>query len=149
MAVMSFKASRRADADVATAWAVVTDPDRAGDWLSLARDVSAEGPPGVGRRIHVRTSLLGRPATLELTVDTWDEPHRYRLSARGTFRGALDIRLQEDGRGATQLDATLELHLSRLIPVGRRALGRSVGHRLQEDADRLVKVIEREATRDG
>ena len=72
-------------AEPAAVWAVVADPGRFGEWLTLHESWSGPVPDefAAGARVTANLTLLGLPMTITWTVDEYSPPRTVRLSGRG------------------------------------------------------------------
>ncbi len=86
-------------------WAVVSDPSRFGDWLSMHKawkgDVPAEFSKGSQATAVV--SLLNMPNTITWTVDEYEPPKSVRLSGSGMagVKVAIGLDVAPEGTGST------------------------------------------------
>lgn len=120
---------------------VVTDPDRATAWVSMASTVRAEGPPGVGRVLHIRAGLMGISLHLESTVTQWDEPSQYAYGGDKPFHQHMHFSFTEAGPD-TQLRCRAEFDPGRFFKLGTgKVAARTFGRQFEGDLDRLVELI--------
>jgi uncharacterized protein YndB with AHSA1/START domain len=140
--VERFEERRTARAPIACCWEVLTDPDRAPEWVPFVSAASAEGPPGVGRQLTVTGSLLGVSMDTAQTVDTWQEPHRYGWCADEPFPTRLRVRLDELDPTTTDITAAIEAEPGRFVSIGSRLANRTIRKQFGRSADRLVALAE-------
>jgi carbon monoxide dehydrogenase subunit G len=137
-----FEERRVARAPIACCWEVLTDPDRAPEWVPFVSAASAHGPPGVGRELTVTGSLLGISMDTSQTVDTWDEPERYGWCADDPFPTRLRVRLAEVDASTTDITAAIEAEPGRFVAIGSRLANRTIRKQFARSADRLVELAE-------
>lgn len=98
----------RIDRPADAVFAFLTDPANDPTWRSGLREMRAEGPPGVGRRIHqVVAGPGGRGINADIEVTTYDPPSRYAFrTVSGPVRPEGEYRLAAAG-DATDLTFAL------------------------------------------
>jgi carbon monoxide dehydrogenase subunit G len=85
-------------------WAVVSDPARFGDWLSMHKAWKGDVPTEFsnGSQATAVVSLLNMPNTITWTVDEYDPPNSVRLSGTGMagVKVAIGLDVAPDGAGS-------------------------------------------------
>ena len=114
----------------------IADPANGADWASFAREVTADGEPGVGRRVHAHVGFLGATFAVPSTVTVWDEPHAYVLASTTPFRGAIGASLAASGDG-TAVTAHIEVDTGRYFPVPGLVLRRALQRQFDRDVGAL------------
>jgi uncharacterized protein YndB with AHSA1/START domain len=137
-----FEEERTARAPITCCWEVLTDPDRAPEWVPFVSDASAAGPPGLGRELTVTGSLLGISMDTSQTVDTWEAPHRYGWCTDEPFPTRLRVRLAEIDPSTTAITAAIEAEPGRFVAIGSRLANRTIRKQFARSADRLVALAE-------
>jgi hypothetical protein len=96
-------------------WAVVADPARLSDWLTLHRGWVGDPPADFapGDRVTAAVGLLGIPATVVWTIETFEPPRA--LSFRGSALGQIDVAIALSVETAGAGDAAAA------APAGHRA----------------------------
>jgi hypothetical protein len=94
-------------------FAFFTDPANDRSWRPAVKEISPEGPPGVGRRIHqVVAGPMGRGIAADIEVTTYDAPTRYAFQVvAGPARPRGDFRFIETATGT-------EVHFSLAAELG-------------------------------
>ena len=114
-----------------------TDPDNDQRWRPLVKEISSEGPVGVGTRIHqVVAGPGGRGLPADLEVTAYEPPSRYafRVTA-GPVRPKGRFKFTPDG-DSTAVTFTIDAHLG---GIKRLLLSRPV----QSSMDREVAALDR------
>lgn len=121
---------------------VVTDPSRAEQWVSMATSVTAEGPAGEGRVLHIRAGLIGVSIHLEATVTTWDEPTAYAYGGEKPFHQHMAFTFTPQG-GDTTMRCQVEFDPGRFFRLGTaKVAAKTFARQFQGDLDRLVELVE-------
>jgi uncharacterized protein YndB with AHSA1/START domain len=86
-------------------FAFLTDPANDPSWRSGVKEMSAQGPAGVGRRIHqVVAGPGGRGINADIEVTAYDPPTRYAFrTTSGPVRPDGEFRLAPAGPDATDV----------------------------------------------
>lgn len=120
---------------------VVTDPDLADDWVSMANQVTAEGERGVGRVLHIRAGLIGVNINLEATVTDWDEPTTYAYGGEKPFHQHMRFTFTEDGDDTT-MRCQVEFDPGKFFKFGTGKVAASTfARQFEGDLDRLAELI--------
>jgi uncharacterized protein YndB with AHSA1/START domain len=139
--------TRAAVAPVETCWDVLTDPDRGAEWLAFADAVRAEGEPGVGQVLIAEGSLLGATVHARSEVHRYDPLECFGWTGEEPFPTRVEVELTAVDVGNTELATSFEADPGRFFPVGRRMAMRKLRGQFSRSADRLVELIEAEASR--
>lgn len=115
----------RTRADRATAFAVLSDPRRVPDWLTIARAVDATGEIGEGQRLEVTGGHLGVTRTIVAEVTTHEPPSRYAWVVARPLSLTFTYDLTEV-RDGTELTAAVAADLAGLPRVATRLAVRSL-----------------------
>ena len=91
-------------------FAFLADPTNDRSWRSGVKEMSAEGAPRVGRRIHqVVAGPGGRGIAADIEVTAYEPPTHYAFrTISGPVRPTGEFRLTPDGPTATRVDFTLD-----------------------------------------
>ena len=86
-------------------WAIVSDLNRFGDWLSMHKSWKSEVPSELseGTQVTAVVSLLNMPNTITWTIDEHRPPHTVRLSGTGMAGVKVAIGLDVEPAGAGSL----------------------------------------------
>jgi carbon monoxide dehydrogenase subunit G len=97
-----------------TVFAFLTNPTNDAMWRSGVKEMSAEGGPGVGRRIHqVVAGPGGRGIAADIEVTAYEAPTRYAFrTVSGPVRPTGEYRLAAEGADATDVSFTLTADVS-------------------------------------
>jgi uncharacterized protein YndB with AHSA1/START domain len=121
----------------------LTDVDRVPEWQASALESHADGPLGVGARIHETRRLLGRDAHTELEVSAFDPPKRLTLNTiSGPVKVDIDHRLETHGDG-TLLHVVAEADPGLMLGFARPVIERQAKREVRGDFDRLKELLER------
>lgn len=125
-------------ADRATTFAVLSDPRRVPDWLTIARAVDAVGEIGQGQRLEVTGGHLGVTRTIAAEVTAHEPPSRYAWGVDRPLTMAFTYELVA-ARDGTEVTATVAADLGGLPRVATRlavrSLRREFARSLRELAD--------------
>jgi carbon monoxide dehydrogenase subunit G len=129
----------------AAVWAVVADPARLGDWLTMHQGWVGDPPTGyaAGQTTTARVVLAAIPATVIWTIDRFDAPTALAFSgqALGQVDVAIGLDLAPDGDGST-LTITADLTGPLLAgPLGE-AVDRAGHAELARSLERLRPLVE-------
>ena len=93
-----------------TVFAFLTDPANDRGWRSGVKEMTAEGPPGVGRRIHqVVAGPGGRGIAADIEVTAYEPSTRYAFrTVSGPVRPNGEYRLTPDGALGTSVAFSLD-----------------------------------------
>ncbi len=121
----------------------VTNPDNGAKWADAAKEVRAEGEPGVGRKIIVKAEMI---ITFDITqtVTAYDPPSRYAFGATSPMKVAYDFRFAESGDG-TKIDVEVDADPGKFIPGGSFVLKPKLKKDFRNDMKRLEKFLADEA----
>jgi carbon monoxide dehydrogenase subunit G len=123
----------------------LVDIDRIPEWQSSAVASHADGPLGVGVRVHETRRLLGREAHTELEVCAFDPPRHFALrTVSGPVKVDVDHELEAQGNG-TVLHVVAEADPGSILRLAKPVLARRAEHELRTDFGRLKGLLEREA----
>lgn len=99
--------ARHFDVEPERLWAVVADPHRFGEWLTMHRSWASELPAefSAGTQVTAVVAVLNIPATVTWTVERYDAPLAVRLRGVGLagieVAIALDLAPDADGSALT------------------------------------------------
>ena len=86
-------------------WAVVSDLNRFGEWLSMHKSWKSELPSEIsqGTQVTAIVSLLNMPNTITWTIDEYDAPRVVRLSGTGMagVKVAIGLDVEPSGSGSS------------------------------------------------
>jgi uncharacterized protein YndB with AHSA1/START domain len=121
----------------------LVDVDRVPEWQSSAVASYADGPLGVGARIHETRRVLGREAHTVLEVSAFDPPGRLTLrTISGPVKVDVDHRL-ENHREGTRLHVVAEADPGFMLRFAKPVLERQAEREVRGDFDRLKELLER------
>jgi uncharacterized membrane protein len=137
------------DAPPAQVWAVVMDPERLGEWVTIHRRLSdvSDRPLKPGSKLVQTLCLRGATFKVRWKVARSEEPQLARWEGRGPARShaATEYRLAGNGNGGTHFDYRNEFKapLGPLGSVASRALMGGVPEReARNSLRRLKKLVE-------
>lgn len=120
----------------------LADVDRVPEWQASAVRTHADGPMGVGARIHETRRLLGREAHTELEVSAFDPPRRLTLrTISGPIKVDVDHRL-ENHRDGTLLHVVAEADPGLMLRLAKPVLERQAEREVRGDFERLKELLE-------
>ena len=119
----------------------IADPSNGTEWVSIAKEVRAEGEPGVGRELHVKAGFLGMNIESEQVVTDYEPGEHYAWSGEKPFYTGYDFHFsaQDDG---TAVAAVLEADPGKFFKVGGRLLARQIDKQFKGDTKRLKEILE-------
>jgi uncharacterized protein YndB with AHSA1/START domain len=142
-----------ASIDIAAAptdvWAVVMDPARLGDWVTIHRKLihHDDGPPRIGYQMDQRIHLRGVSVDVHWRLVECEPSTRATWEGRGPARSRarIEYSLRDAPEGATHFDYRNEFHPA-LGPVGALASRVVAGGLPEREAirtlDRLRAILE-------
>lgn len=130
------------DAPPSAVWAVITDADRAPEWMSIVSESERDGPLEPGTKVRSKAKFVGVPLNVENEITEADEPHRYALHGTTPFPTTLVFELSE-ADGGTDVTATTKVDPGKFFPVPGAVLKRQVKKQMQADSKSLKKLVER------
>ena len=97
-----------------TVIAFLTDPSNDPGWRSGVKEMTADGPPGVGRRIHqVVAGPGGRGIAADIEVTGYEPPTRYAFrTVSGPVRPTGEYRLAPSGASGTTVAFSLDAEVT-------------------------------------
>lgn len=117
----------------------VTDPDKGTEWAGSAKEVRAEGEPGVGRKIIAKVDMI-IDFEITQTVDVYERPSRYVFSAEKPMKVAYDFRFEPADNG-TRVSCNLDADPGKFIPGGSLLLKGRFKKEFNGDMQRLEKAL--------
>jgi len=142
VAEIELEERRTADAPRDRCWELLTDPDRAHEWLTLVRTVRAEGGRGEGRILHGTGELLGVRMSTTQTVHLWREPEAYGWQGDDPFPMRVEIALDEESATRTVVTVRAQADPGRALGLGGPILRRAVRSTFARSADRFRRLVE-------
>jgi len=92
----------------AEVWALIMDPERLGDWVTIHRRLHDHftGPPRVGSEMVQTLALRGAPFKVRWQLIACEAPHHAEWHGRGPARATAETEyhLSDDGSGGTRFD---------------------------------------------
>lgn len=117
----------------------ITDPDHGTEWAGSAKEVRAEGDPGVGRKIIAKVNMI-IDFEITQTVDVFDRPTRYAFSATSPMKVSYDFSLAPAGDGA-RVTCILDADPGKFIPGGSLLLKGRFRKEFANDMAALEKAL--------
>lgn len=117
----------------------VADPDNGTRWAGSAKEVTAEGPPGVGRKIVAKVDLV-ISFDITQTVTAYDPPTHYAFGADKPMKVHYDFRFTDAADGTT-VACHLEADPGRFIPGGKLLLKGRFRKEFEGDMGRLEQAL--------
>jgi uncharacterized protein YndB with AHSA1/START domain len=124
---------------VGVVFAFFTDHENDRKWRSHVKEIRAEGPPGVGGKVHqVIAGPGGRGISADIEITTYDPDQRYAFAViGGPVRPNGDFRFAPTSEGATEISFKLAADLRGLKKL---LLGRSVQKAMDGEMANLDKA---------
>lgn len=122
--------------DPEACFAYITDPGHGTEWNTIARSVTTQDPPGVGRDLAIGVGLLGISFPVHSTVTVWEEPGRYEIAGTTPFPTRLEARF-EPSAGGTDAYCALEADPGKFFPIGGRLLRMGLQKQFDSDMKKL------------
>src|SRR5688572_2713687 len=148
--MFGFSVDRHIAAPPDVVFARATDFRRAPEFITaIAKmDILTNGPVGVGTRFRETRVMLGREATEEMTVTTFEPPRRYTLSAESHgSRYHTELTFVPDGQG-TRITMTFQgtpiSFMARVMSVLMRPMMKTVMKACAKDLDDIKAAAERD-----
>lgn len=138
---ISHELSRELAAPPSACWRLLTDVERAPEWLTVVDSARAEGPPGEGRIIHARGGMLGISTGARQVVHLWEPERRYGWRGEEPFPLVVECTLDEIDAG-TRFAVHAHARPGRFFPVAGTVLRRAVRSHLTRSADRFQRLVE-------
>ena len=138
---IEFELSRRIAAPTSICWELVTDPERAPEWLTLVTSAQAEGEPGPGRVIHARGGMLGVTTSTRQVVHLWEPQRRYGWRGEEPFPLVVECTLDE-ADDDTDFHVRAAADPGRFFPVGKSVVRRAARSQFSRSADRFQRLVE-------
>jgi carbon monoxide dehydrogenase subunit G len=134
------------DAPVRDVWAIVMDPERLGEWVTIHRELLSHSPGAMEQVL----SLRGARFKVKWKLTTNDEPHHARWTGRGPARShaETEYRLADNGKGGTRFDYRNEFKAP-LGPLGALASHALVGGLPAKEANASLQRLKTLAERTG
>jgi carbon monoxide dehydrogenase subunit G len=132
-------------------WAVIMDPSRFGDWVSIHRKLCSadDGPLRAGFQVEQRLALRGAPFTVHWTLTELEEPHLGTWEGKGPAGSYARVtnKLQANGDGGTHYEYENQFEAPGGV-MGRVASRLLVGGMPEREARKslqnLKKLLERQ-----
>jgi uncharacterized protein YndB with AHSA1/START domain len=138
---ISFELSRDLAAAPADCWQLLTDVERAPEWLTIVDEAQPEGQPGEGRVIHARGGMLGIHTDTRQVVHLWEPERRYGWRGEDPFPLTVECTLDEIDVG-TRFTVAAVAEPGRFVPVAKTVLRRAARSQLTRSADRFQRLVE-------
>lgn len=134
------------DADPATVWKTVSNPDCYPEFMSsLERwETMTDGPVGVGSRFTVHWKVGSVPIGGVIEISEYDEPRDLAwIGITGiTLRGRFRLRESSDGRTKVSFRLAYEAPGGLLGLIADRVAARQVGANMSETLKRLKALVD-------
>jgi carbon monoxide dehydrogenase subunit G len=132
-------------------WAVIMDPARFGDWVSIHRKLCSadDGPLRAGFQVEQRLALRGAPFTVHWTLTELEAPHLGTWEGKGPAGSYARVtnKLQANGDGGTHYEYENQFEAPGGV-MGRVASRLLVGGMPEREARKslqnLKKLLERQ-----
>jgi carbon monoxide dehydrogenase subunit G len=133
-------------------WAVIMDPDRFGDWVSIHRKLCSadSGPLREGFHVEQRLALRGAPFTVRWTLTEFEAPNLGTWEGKGPAGSYARVtnKLRANGNGGTHYEYENQFEAPGGM-MGRVASRVLVGGMPKREADKslqnLKRLLERKA----
>lgn len=125
-------------------WAVVSDPSRLGDWLSMHKSWKGDVPTEFtkGSQVTAVVSLLNMPNTITWTVDEYEAPKKVRLSGTGMagVKVAISLDVEPEGAGS-RLAVTAEFEGQMIVGAIGQAVEKAGIQELDASTAKLADLV--------
>lgn len=131
-------------ADPAAVWAVINDPARTGDWVSIHQGYVGEAPAGFenGTTFSQRVSIMGMPADVAWTVTELEAPAKAVMSGNGPMGiSVTNTYLLAPADGGTEVTWTMAFSGGMVMAVGGQ-LEAQVSAAQRSSLETLKKIVE-------
>lgn len=116
----------------------MTDPDKGTEWNGSAKEVRAEGEPGVGRKLITKANfILDFEVTAEVSV--YEPGKAYGFGSTSPFPSNFLYTFTEKD-GGTEVRAEVDVDPGKFLP-GGRLLGGKVKKEIQKDISSLKQRL--------
>lgn len=124
---------------VSVVFAFFTDHENDQKWRTHVKEIKAEGPPGVGAKVHqVIAGPGGRGISADIEITAYDPDERYAFAVvDGPVRPTGDFRFAPTSEGGTEISFKLEADLRGLKKL---LLGRSVQKSMDGEMANLARA---------
>ncbi|MFT5222562.1 MAG: carbon monoxide dehydrogenase subunit G [Glaciecola sp.] len=117
----------------------VAEPENGTKWAGSAKEITAEGEPGVGRKIKAKVDLI-KTFEITQTVDVFDRPTAYSFSASSPIKIRYDFAFAADGDG-TKVNCAIDADPGKFIPGGGILLKGTFKKLFNSDMKRLEAAL--------
>jgi carbon monoxide dehydrogenase subunit G len=131
-------------ADPAAVWAVINDPARTGDWVSIHQGYVGEAPTAFenGTTFSQRVSIMGMPADVAWTLTEVDAPTRTVMSGNGPMGiSVTNTYVLSPADGGTEVTWTMAFSGGMVMAVGGQ-LEAQVSAAQRSSLESLKKIVE-------
>ena len=125
-------------------WAVVSDLNRFGEWLSMHKSWKSEVPAEItqGTQVTAIVSLLNMPNTITWTVDEFDAPKAVRLSGTGMAGVKVSIGLDVEAAGeGSSVSITAEFEGQMIVGAIGQAIEKAGLTELDQSLAKLAELV--------
>ena len=132
------------DAPPEKVWAVVSDPSRLGEWLTLHKAWKGDVPTefSKGSQVTAVVSLLNMPNTITWTVDEYEPPKQVRLTGTGMAGVKVAITLGVEPRdGGSAMSITVQFEGQMIVGAIGQAVEKAGNQELDESTAKLATLI--------
>jgi carbon monoxide dehydrogenase subunit G len=134
------------DAPVEKVWALVMDPHRLGDWVTIHRRLydHSHGEPGVGSTMEQGMTLRGAHFKVKWKLVKCDAPHHAEWHGKGPARShaETEYHLEDNGKGGTRFSYRNDFSAP-MGPLGKAASRVLVGGLPKKEAVRTLQNLKR------
>ncbi|MFE5501313.1 SRPBCC family protein [Amycolatopsis japonica] len=125
-------------------WAVIANPSRFEEWMTLHTKWKEEPPTelGKGSQITEVLTIMGMANTITWTVDAYDAPNSFTISGTGMAGAKLNFTLSVEAKGDSSI-ATVESEFVSQMMVGAigGAIERNAAKELEASLTKLADLI--------
>ncbi len=138
------KVSREIAASQDKVWAVISDPSRFGEWLSVHTKWK-EAPPATlsqGTTMNEVLTIMGMANTITFTVDEYNAPNSTRFSGTGMAGAKISFTLTVEAKGDDASVATVDAEFVSQMMVGAigGAIERATTKELNTSLEKLAAL---------
>lgn len=136
--------SKEIAAPQATVWAVLANPSRFEEWLTLHTKWKDEPPTELskGTQMSEVVSIMGMPNTITWNTEEYDAPNTLKISGAGMAGAKVSFTLSVQATGETSI-ATIDAEFISQMMVGAigGAIERASVKELNASLDKLAELI--------
>lgn len=122
-------------------WAVISDPRRFEEWLTVHTKWKSEPPAQLsqGATMSEVLTIMGMANTIDFTVEQYDAPHSTKFSGTGMAGAKITFTLQVEAKGEDTAVATVDAEFISQMMVG--AIGGAIERASTKELDASLEKL--------